>query len=157
MVVFGGTKIIVSNGETQTISNGNKYEIPSNASVTLTQTTTDRIDTQILLNADATVILKGINVRGYNYSTEYSATAAIWCQGNATIILADDTVNTLCGNYQSYAQHPCAYPAIKVGPSGTTLTIKGQSKGTGKLSATGSGGGFVHVSIPFFCWNWYNL
>ena len=53
----------------------------------------------------------------------------ITCDGDATIILADGSTNTVKGS---------SYKAgIVVGPSGTTLTIDAETAGDGKLNATG--------------------
>ena len=74
----------------------------------------------ITIGAGATVTLNGINI-----------TKGIECSGDATIILADGSTNTVIGNY---------YPmtaGIVVGPSGTTLTIDAETAGDGKLNATG--------------------
>ena len=65
--------------------------------------------------------------------------AGITCLGDATIILKDGTENTVKGFYGYY-------PGIHV-PSGKTLTIKGETEGTGSLNASsnrygaGIGGG----------------
>ena len=57
----------------------------------------------------------------------------ITCLGDATIILADDMNNTVNGLDEGQ-------PGIQAGGMGTTLTIRGEKKSTGKLSATGGDG-----------------
>ena len=79
----------------------------------------------------ATVTLDGVTITGENNS-DYKW-AGITCEGNATIILKDDTENTVNGFHQNY-------PGIYV-PSEMTLTIKGETKRTGKLTASSNGGG----------------
>ena len=81
----------------------------------------------------ATVTLSNVTIeRGGNTSWQW---AGLNCDGDATIILADGTTNTVKGFYQKY-------PGIHI-PTGYTLTIQG----TGTLnassngSATGIGGG----------------
>ena len=54
----------------------------------------------------------------------------ITCLGDATIILADDRINTVNGMDEGQ-------PGIQAGGMGTTLTIRGEEKSTGKLSAIG--------------------
>ncbi len=75
----------------------------------------------------ATVTLSGVNITGINSS------AYLWaglnCVGDATIILADGTTNTVKG-FDEY------YPGIHV-LADCTLTIQG----TGALNATGSNSG----------------
>ena len=85
---------------------------------------------QISIAAGATVTLAGVTINGVN-SSDYKW-AGITCEGDATIILKDGTTNTVTGFHQEY-------PGIHV-PSGT-LTIKGETEGTGKLIASSNGGG----------------
>ena len=54
----------------------------------------------------------------------------ITCLGDATIILADDRINTVNGMDEGQ-------PGIQAGGMGTTLTIRGEEKSTGKLLVTG--------------------
>ena len=79
----------------------------------------------------AIVTLDGVTITGENNS-DYKW-AGITCEGDATIILKDDTENTVNGFHQNY-------PGIYV-PSEMTLTIKGETKGTGKLTASSNGNG----------------
>ena len=73
----------------------------------------------------ATVTLDGVTINGVN--NDSYKWAGITCEGDATIILKDGTTNTVNGFYQNY-------PGIYV-PSGKTLTIKGETAGTGSLTA----------------------
>ncbi|MBR0224111.1 MAG: hypothetical protein IJL93_07555 [Bacteroidales bacterium] len=85
----------------------------------------------------ATVTLSGVTINGSdNTSCDW---AGITCKGDAAIVLADGTTNTVKGFYQFY---PGIQPAI-----GKALTIKG----TGTLNASSNGrgagiGGGVFVS-----------
>lgn len=86
----------------------------------------------------ATVMLAGVTIDG-NTLGGWEPLAGINCLGDATIILADGTTNTVTNFYQYY-------PCIHV-PEGKTLTMRGGSEGTGKLiaenpvSGAGIGGG----------------
>lgn len=81
-------------------------------------------DHQLLIEDGATVTLCGASVT----APEGWEHGAIRCLGDATIILADGTVNTA----QSGSEN--RYAAVSV-PAGKTLTISGGSAGTGKLVA----------------------
>ena len=78
----------------------------------------------------ATVTLDGITIMGVTGLHEYEW-AGINCLGDATIILKDGTENTVKGFNEMY-------PGILI-PSGKTLTIKGETKGTGTLSTSSNG------------------
>ncbi|WP_051523233.1 Ig-like domain-containing protein [Prevotella sp. MA2016] len=80
---------------------------------------TTSVSKSITIEAGATVTLNGINI-----------TNGIKCLGDATIILADGSTNTVKGYFLK--------AGIDVGPSGTTLTIDAETAGDGKLNATGS-------------------
>ena len=82
---------------------------------------TTSVSKSITIGAGATVTLNGINI-----------TKGIECLGDATIILADGSTNTVNGDY-----YPVVKAGIVVGPSGTTLTIDAETAGDGKLNATG--------------------
>ena len=89
---------------------------------------------QISIADGATVTLDGVTING----TNYSGWAGLTCNGDATIVLADGSENTVKG---------CRYyPGIYV-PKDNTLTIQGS---TGKLNASsnitgaGIGGGYIH-------------
>ena len=93
--------------------------------MTITGTLTANVKVSI---ADgATVTLDGATINGVN--NESYKWAGINCLGNATIILKDDTENTVTGFYEEY-------PGIHV-PSGKKLTILG----TGSLTASSNGWG----------------
>ena len=88
---------------------------------------------KITIAAGAEVTLNGVTINGVNDVDATYPWAGITCEGNATIILADDTENTVKGFYQNY-------PGIYV-PTGKTLTIKSGSLGTGQLTASPYDGG----------------
>ncbi len=83
-------------------------------------------EVQISIADGATVTLSGvsINAEGDFYSGNY---AGLTCAGDATIILADGSENNVKGFHKNY-------PGIFV-PEGKTLTINGQTSGTGQLTA----------------------
>ena len=87
---------------------------------------------KISIAAGATVTLDNATINGVRGG---SATmfAGINCEGDATIILKDGTTNTVKG-------FSADYPGIYV-PKNKTLTIKGETAGTGKLTASSSQGG----------------
>ena len=78
----------------------------------------------------ATVTLDGVTINGVN-NNSYTW-AGINCEGNATIILADGSTNTVNGFYQDY-------PGIYIAEN-KTLTIQG----SGSLTATGGGAANSH-------------
>ena len=80
---------------------------------------------QISIADGASVILKGVDIQGYN-DNSYTW-AGINCEGDATIILADGTTNVVKGFYENY-------PGIYIA-DGKTLTIQG----SGSLTATSGG------------------
>jgi hypothetical protein len=85
-------------------------------------TGTGGTSTQLKIAAGATVTLAGVT--NANFTTGYKT--GIECAGNATIILADGTINTFKGNWERAAVYI---------PSGSTLTIRGG----GTLIADNSG------------------
>ena len=85
---------------------------------------------KISIAAGATVTLAGVTINGVSGLHEYEW-AGINCLGDATIILKDGTENTVKGFNERY-------PGILI-PSGKTLTIKGETKGTGTLSTSSNG------------------
>ena len=101
----------------------------------------------------ATVTLSGINISGVN--NENYNWAGITCEGKATIILADGTTNTVKGFYANY-------PGIYV-PQNYSLTIKGETAGTGSLNASsngfgaGIGGGYNGASCGVISINGGNI
>ena len=76
----------------------------------------------ITIGDGATITLNGINI-----------TNQISCSGNATIILADGSTNTVDVSAAYYDA------GIKVGPTGKTLTIEAETAGDGILTAKGGG------------------
>lgn len=96
---------------------------------------------KISIAPGATVTLSGVAINGVN---EWGLNwAGLTCLGNATIVLADGSENTVRGFYINY-------PGIQAGPAGTMLTISGGTAGTGRLTAScsdvgpaaGIGGGY---------------
>jgi len=77
------------------------------------------IANSITIADGASVVLNGINI-----------TSQISCSGNATIILADGSTNTV----NVYAMEKAG---IQIGGDGKTLTINAETAGTGKLTAKG--------------------
>ena len=86
---------------------------------------------KITIADGATVTLNNAIINGTNDLDKQWA--ALTCNGNATIILADGSTNTMKGFYKYY-------PGIFV-PSGSTLTIQGGTAGTGQLTAISAGEG----------------
>jgi hypothetical protein len=85
---------------------------------------------KITIADGATITLNSVTINGandYNYPW-----AGLTCEGDATIILADGSENSVKGFYSTY-------PGIQAGPTGKTLIIKGESAGTGKLTAISLG------------------
>ncbi|MBE6331314.1 MAG: hypothetical protein E7070_03265 [Bacteroidales bacterium] len=78
----------------------------------------------------ATIILDNISIMGRSDDYDYEY-AGLECEGDATIILKDGTTNNLRGY--------CDAGGIYIQP-GKTLTIKGETEGTGVLNAKGNGG-----------------
>ena len=96
---------------------------------------------QISIADGATVTLSDANITGpevvYGESTSSSG---LTCLGDATIILADGTTNTIVGgcNTMEFSPTEKAYLALDPGiyiAAGKTLTIQGETAGTGSLTA----------------------
>ncbi len=108
---------------------------------------------KITIADGATVTLSGMNISGVNNSSY--KWAGITCEGDATIILADGTTNTVKGFYEDY-------PGIYV-PQNYSLTIKGETAGTGSLNASsngfgaGIGGGYCGASCGVISINGGNI
>ncbi len=85
-------------------------------------------DVKISIAPGATVTLRNVNITAGTNNFSYQW-AGLSCIGNATIILADGTTNTVKGFYEKY-------PGIHV-PKNYTLTIQG----TGALNASSNGAG----------------
>ena len=98
------------------------------------ETLTGTTDKQISIEAGATVTLKNVNISVSGF--------CIKCEGNATIILADGSTNTLNSTSNDY-------PALWAGDAGTTLAIQGS---TGELNVSsgdycaGIGGGYSNTN-----------
>ena len=86
---------------------------------------------KISIEDGATVTLNGVTIIGTN--DDNYKWAGITCEGDATIILADGSTNTVKGFDENH-------PGIYV-PENQTLTIKGETSGTGKLDASSNGEG----------------
>ena len=93
-----------------------------------TLTGTGGSNTHITIADGATVTLSGVTITDI---TDDNVWAGISCEGNATIILADGTTNTVKGGYRSL-------PGVTV-PKGKTLTIRGS--GTLIAGSKGDGAG----------------
>ena len=97
---------------------------------TLTGTLAENV--KISIAAGATVTLDGVSINA-NGTWKNGNFAGITCLGNATLVLKDDTTNTVKGFYENH-------PGIFV-PVNSTLTIQGGTSGTGKLIASSNGDG----------------
>ena len=98
----------------------------------------------------ATVTLAGVTIDGktlnYNNSWDYKW-SGLTCLGNANIVLADGTVNTVIYFSPEYA-------GIEAGPEGTTLTISGGTgTNAGKLTAEGHAGAGIGGALYGTCGN----
>ena len=105
-------------------NNASTYSIEEKARVTLRQGTSAMLTyTRVVIKEGATVTLNGVNL---------SHAETMICQGNAAIVLADGSENRLTTSAAN------AYNAALIaGPSGTTLTIRGETQGSGRLVVTG--------------------
>lgn len=74
-------------------------------------------DTHVIIADGATVALADVNITDITNDDNHKW-AGITCQGDATVILVEGTTNNLKGGHRHY-------PCIQVGPSGKTLTIRG--------------------------------
>ena len=157
VTVFGDS-ITLSDGETRVVTDSNVYVVPENATVTLSGNLGR--GGRIALENNATVKLNGLKAL---YSDGYHA---IYSRGNGTIILVDGSENKVEGGYKSeslwntttanppvqYTRY-IVYSAISVA-EGNTLTIKGETNGTGKLSAVGGSFDLYHAAgIGSSAWN----
>ena len=88
---------------------------------------------KIVIPAGATVTLAGVTIEGTSVYDDAHKHAGITCEGDAVIILADNTTNTVKGFHRDY-------PGIYIA-EGKTLIIKGGSEGTGTLTASSNGSG----------------
>ena len=93
---------------------------------------------KLVIPMDAVVMLKNATIAYGGYDG-----AAITCEGNATIVIADGTTNSVTvpgGNDPDMS----GYPGIQPGAMGTKLTIKGGPTGNGTLSVVG---GYIAAGI----------
>ena len=95
----------------------------------MTLTDTLNADYKITIAAGDTVILDNAVIIGEN--DENYPWAGINCEGDATIILKDGSTNSVKGFYEGY-------PGIHIA-SGGTLTLQGETAGTGALTVTNNG------------------
>ena len=98
-------------------TNFTSYTLEDGSMLTGTLNGSDYFDVQIRIADGATVILSSANIYGDWMNFDYSNFAGLTCLGDATLILADGTVNTIRGFQPQY-------PGILV-PQDHTLTIKG--------------------------------
>lgn len=104
-------------------------------------------DVQLSIAAGATVTLAGVSINADN-SWSSSGHAGLTCLGDATILLADGTDNTVHGMDRYY-------PGIYV-PVGSTLTINGNGALTARgIHATGIGAQF-NPNGNFAGWDAYS-
>ena len=99
----------------------------------------DPTTNQIWITDGATVALSNVNISNTAFD--------ICCRGNATVILAEGTTNTLISTGTSSDLE--RYPALWVGNSGKTLTIQGKGSLTaqGGYGRAGIGGGYNNNKI----------
>ena len=120
---------------------GNTLIVPNGATLK-GELDVSTIPYKVVIPDGATVTLAGVTIEGEN--NDAYTWAGITCEGHATIILADNSENTVKGFYEKY-------PGIYV-PMGKKLTIKGGKEGNGKLTASsngnaaGIGGGWFSAS-----------
>ena len=126
-------------------ANGRTVIVPDGTTLTGTLNVST-IPYEIVIPAGATVTLAGVTILGTNVNDVAHKHAGITCEGNATIILADNSENTVKGFYQNY-------PGIYV-PEGKKLTILGGSDGNGKLTARSNGwGAGIGAAYAYSCGN----
>ena len=118
-------------------SDGNTFIVPDGATLTGTLDVATK-PYKIVIPDGAEVTLADVTIAGTNVDDDAHRHAGIECAGNATIILADNTTNTVKGFYRNY-------PGIYIA-EGKTLTIKGEALGTGSLTASPYDGGGTDYS-----------
>ena len=125
-----GQKYLTSNGFVLANINdaGDAVTIPSGG-CGIVKGTGEATENNIIIEDDGTVTLKGVNIS--------SEASCIRCEGDATVVLADKTMNTLSSEYSTY-------PALWAGDDGTTLTIQGKGalKAQGGMGCPAIGGGY---------------
>ena len=106
-------------------------------------------NTRVSIAKGATVILSDAYLTAIPNDKDHEW-AGITCLGDATIILANGTCNSVMGGNSRY-------PGIQVGPRGSTLTIRGSGSliacGNGSRFAAGIGSALVDVIHDFECGN----
>lgn len=132
-----GSDVVVLDGSvlTGTLGAAHKVSIAAGATVTL-----DGAVINDNGNVGSDNNIKGDSYYGRRWTNEKYA--GLTCLGSATIVLKDGTANTMRG-FDSW------YPGIQAGPAGTTLTIRGESAGTGTLTVSsyfGAGIGAVDAA-----------
>ena len=113
-------------------TDGNTFIVPDRATLTGTLDVATK-PYKIVIPAGGSVTLAGVTIAGTNMNDDAHRHAGIECAGDATIILKDGTTNVVKGFYKEY-------PGISV-TSGRTLTLQGETAGTGKLTASPFDGG----------------
>ena len=134
-VTLGAGKYYQSTASMTNAWDGNLATVTKNVTATDGTTIYGTLgkNVKITIADGATVTLDGVTINGEN--NESYNWAGITCEGDATIILKDGTTNTVNGFYQNY---PGIYvPGDAENPANNkTLTIKGETAGTGKLTAS---------------------
>ena len=122
-----------ADGDFHGMANINEGPVTVLASTPLTVTGTGAETSNTITLEDGATLTLG---DGVNISSE---TSCITCEGNATIILGKVGSVTLTSTGENR-------PAIMVGPSGKTLTIKGEGtlSAQGGYNSAGIGGGYYH-------------
>ena len=99
---------------------------------------------KISIATGATVTLSNVTINGVHNTKQ--SWAGLTCEGNATILLAAGTTNTVKGFNRER-------PGIQAGPAGTTLIIKGTGKLTASSSAGASCGPGIGCALKGTCGN----
>ena len=126
---------------------------PETGTVTLgngtTLTGTGGAKTRVSIVPGATVTLSGVNITALPDDIDHMW-AGISCLGDATIVLAQGTENTVWSGNSNF-------PGILVGPPGTTLTIRGsgslRAQSGGNCWAAGIGSALYNPNYPPKCGN----
>ena len=114
-----------------------------------TLTGTGGENTHVSIVDGATVTLSGVNISAISNDNNHKW-AGITCLGDATIILADETTNTVKSGASIFA-------GIQVGPPGKTLTIRGNgsllAQANGSCFGAGIGSSVFDGSNDYDCGN----